>query len=92
MVDCRSEVLAAFSAFQAFLAAITQIWIFKAVGDKTCPDCMQFDGMTFQVDSVDDFFQMFTYGEVVDETEFMPNIHPNCRCRLVLLETKFKPD
>jgi len=58
-----------------------QLWRFRAVGDeRTCKDCMKYDGKVFHVEDPSELEDKFPYGEFEDAHTFRPNIHPNCRC------------
>jgi hypothetical protein len=74
------EAFEAFLAFRAFIAQHLQSWVFMAVGDKPCEECDSYDGEVFEVESEDELFDIFEYGELVDAETFKPNVHPNCFC------------
>jgi len=59
-----------------------KVFTFVAVGDeRTCPECAGFNGQIFTEDEAE---SMFDYLEK-NHTVWKPNVHPNCRCRLVLM-------
>lgn len=62
------------------------IWRFVAYSDtKVCEDCAKLQARLFTCQGIDeDLKAMFPYGEGT-AYEFKPNVHPNCRCRLVRL-------
>lgn len=62
----------------------TYTFMFVVVSDdKTCPLCMKFDKMIVDGAEIE---RMFPYATQVDYSMWMVNIHPHCRCFLVLLE------
>jgi hypothetical protein len=83
-----AEAFEAFLAFKHFMARTMQRWVYNASGDdKTCEDCDSLDGQTVEVEDVSDFFLVFPYGEADGPDLFHPNVHPNCRCEIILIET-----
>lgn len=59
-------------------------YMFVAVADdKACSACMQHDGHVY---GLDDILRLFPYATEDDYSLWMPNLHPSCRCMLVLLE------
>jgi hypothetical protein len=82
------EAFKAFYAFRCFTARIMQRWVYNSQSDnKTCDDCDWLDGKTFEIEDVSEFEGVFPYGEAEGADLFHPNIHPNCRCEIILLET-----
>lgn len=62
----------------------TYTYMFVAVtDDKTCDVCMKFDKMIVNRAEIE---RMFPYATQVDYSLWMVNLHPHCRCMLVLLE------
>ncbi|MCJ7423567.1 phage head morphogenesis protein [Candidatus Bathyarchaeota archaeon] len=65
----------------------TYTFMFVAItDDKTCDLCMKFDKMIVNGADIE---RMFPYATQVDYTLWMVNLHPHCRCMLVLLEIGF---
>jgi len=68
---------------EAFLVVKTleKVFVYVAVGDeKTCPECAGFDGQFFSEDEAEAVFPFLEK----DTNVWFPNVHPNCRCRLVM--------
>jgi hypothetical protein len=66
------------------LSEATSTFMFVAVmDDLTCQACMQHDTKTY---TQDDIQRLFPYAQAVDYSLWMVNLHPGCRCFLVLLE------
>ena len=62
----------------------SMLWRYEAVGDeRTCPECAVLDGEVFEVEDLSELESMFPYGRFASSTLFYPNIHPNCRCRVI---------
>lgn len=58
-------------------------FVYVAVGDeRTCPECAGFNGQIFMDEEAEAVFAYLKR----DATVWHPNVHPNCRCRLVMLE------
>lgn len=59
-------------------------WRFVVVDDnKLCEGCTKHAGDFYELADPDDFYDMFEYGEWVNDDTFAPNVHPNCRCIIV---------
>jgi hypothetical protein len=66
------------------LLEATYSYMFVAVtDDKTCDVCMKFDKMIIDGAEIE---RMFPYATQIDYSLWMVNLHPSCRCMLVLLE------
>ena len=64
-----------------------QRWMFNAKGDgKTCDDCDNLDGRVFDLQDVSELEEFFPYGEIESSSHFLPHVHPNCRCEIILME------
>jgi len=50
--------------------------------DVTCDDCIAYHGDTFTPEEAEAEFE---YLDRSSETIWYPNVHPNCRCRLVVI-------
>lgn len=70
------------------VATTMQRWVWNTHSDdRTCDDCDSLDGQTFEVEDVSDFQTVLPYGQADGSDLFHPNVHPHCRCEIVLLET-----
>jgi hypothetical protein len=60
--------------------SVNDEWVFTAVFDNVvCPDCLGFENQTFTGNTLR---AKFPHLEIVDLETIIPNVHPNCRCRL----------
>jgi hypothetical protein len=66
------------------LRELTYTYTFCALGDKTCDDCQPFDGQTFDRAQISATFPYAV--ETGDGATIFPNVHPHCKCLLILLE------
>ena len=70
-----------------------QRWVYDAKNDeKTCDDCDTLDGQKFEIGDISELEAIFPYGEAEGRDLFRPNVHPNCRCEIILLETYWEPE
>jgi hypothetical protein len=88
-----NEALAAFEALMRFRARTMQRWIFNSRNDaKTCDECQDLDGQTFEIADIAELGEEFPYGEAEGQDLFRPYVHPNCRCEIILVEVYWEPD
>jgi hypothetical protein len=83
----QSDAQAAFAAFRVFYAQVvdqrpkTSTWKFFLVDDKRlCESCDEFRGELHELENDDDLYELFPYGDFIDNDVFQCLIHPNCRC------------
>lgn len=55
------------------------------IDDKTCQDCLYYHGQTFTPEEAEAEFE---YLDKASPNIWYPNVHPNCRCRLVVIRIK----
>lgn len=67
---------------------LTYTFMFIAiVDDVTCQACLKYDGKVMTGDEAEAAFPYLLKGP--NDFTWYPNIHPHCRCILILLETGF---
>ena len=67
-----------------------ETWVFNtALDERTCQDCGPLEGSCFLGEDIEPFFPD---AEQLDDETIAANIHPNCRCELVLAEEYESPD
>jgi len=58
-----------------------EVWVFEtALDEKVCPFCGPLDGETFLTSDFPDATEL-------DDTTMAANLHENCRCMLILVES-----
>lgn len=77
-----ADAVRAVEIVELFEQAEEILWGYEAeIDDKTCKDCKDLHGKTFSTDQVESKFEYLAKDTYV----WRPNVHPNCRCRLVRL-------
>jgi hypothetical protein len=67
-----------------FLDYVGDSWVFNtALDERTCQDCGPLEGSAFLGEDIEPYFP---YAEQLDDYTIAANLHPNCRCDLVLAE------
>ncbi len=96
-VDAVEAVSAAEWAYahlvKSFRAAVVNpairytVWRFVtealAPSPNICHDCDSRSGDLFELEDPDELFDIFKYGEWLDDDTFSVNIHPHCHCLIV---------
>jgi hypothetical protein len=74
--------------FKCFTLDLATGWrAHNAKGDgKTCQDCEDLDGRVFELRDMSELEKVFPCGELESQSSFLPHVHPNCRCEIILME------
>jgi hypothetical protein len=76
-------VTAGLAVGEAWIPLTRTKFIFIALVDnRTCDHCQQYDGRAFTDEEALTIFPYLQVGRTVWE----PKVHPNCRCKLIMVE------